>query len=76
MASSGSPPDTEARSARETIVSAYASTLAASPETHGRIEALPGVVGRTCTPAGSRDTSGSKWLTTGVAAQPENPLVG
>ena len=68
MASSASPLDTEAQSARETIVSAYASTLAASPETHGRIEASPGVVGRACEPAGSRDTSGSKRLTTGVGA--------
>ena len=42
MASSASPLDREAQSARETIVSAYASTLAASPETHGRIEASPG----------------------------------
>ena len=32
MASSGSPLDTEAQSARETIVSAYASTVAASAE--------------------------------------------
>ena len=43
MASSGSPPDTEARSARETIVSAYASTVAASPETHGVPD--PGLTG-------------------------------
>ena len=41
MASSASPLDREAQSARETIVSAYASTLAASPETYGRIEASP-----------------------------------
>ena len=41
MASSASPLDTEAQPARETIVPAYASTLAASPETHGRIEASP-----------------------------------
>ena len=42
MASSASLPDTEARSARETIVSEYASTVAASAETHGRIESLTG----------------------------------
>ena len=68
MASSASPLDREAQSARETIVSAYASTLAASPETHGRIPASRDVVCRTCTPPGRRDPSGSERLTTGVGA--------